>query len=127
MTPTMLDAAFIALLIAVLFGSWLAILHFDGRTAARTPWPLALTHAALALGGFALLAVALQGPPRGADQGMAAFGLTAAALFAAAIAVGLGIFVRFRISKKGAGALVGVHAALAVGAIVILAAYVLSG
>jgi len=48
-------------------------------------------------------------------------------LFAAAIAVGLGIFVRFRIGKKGAGALVGVHAALAVGAIVILAAYVLSG
>lgn len=123
----MLDAAFIALLIAVLFGSWLAILHFDGRTPARTPWPLALMHAALALGGFVLLAASLTAPPRGADQGTAAFGLTAVALFAAAIAAGLGIFVRFRVRKKSASALVGVHASLAVCAIVILAAYVLSG
>jgi len=123
----MLDAAFIALLVAVLFGSWLAILHFDGRPPERAPWPLALTHAALALGGFALLAVALQGPPRGAAQGTAAFGLTAAALLAVAIAAGLGIFVRFRLRRKGANALVGVHAALAVGGIVILAAYVLAG
>ena len=122
----MLDAALIALVVAVLIGSWLAVLHFDGRPPARVPWTLALTHAAVALGGFALLALALQGPRRGADQGMGAFGLAAAALFAAAIAVGLGIFLRFRVRKKGAGALVGVHATLAVCAIVILAAYVLS-
>lgn len=123
----MLTAALVVLLIAVLFGSWLAVLHFDGRPPERAPWPLALMHAGLALGGFALLALALRGPARGADQGTAAFGLTAAALFAAAIAVGLGIFVRFRLKKKGANALVGIHAALAVSAIVILAAYVFSG
>jgi len=123
----MLNAALIALVIAVLFGSWLAVLHFDGRPPERAPWPLALLHAGLALGGFALLAVALQGPPRGADQGTAAFGITAAALLAGAIALGLGIFVRFRLRRKGAGALVGLHAALAVGGIVILAAYVLAG
>ena len=123
----MLTAALIVLLIAVLFGSWLAVLHFDGRPPGRVPWPLALIHAGLALGGFALLAVALRGPARGADQGTAAFGLTAAALFAAAIAVGLCIFVRFRLKKKGANALVGIHAVLAVSAIVILAAYVFSG
>jgi len=35
--------------------------------------------------------------------------------------------VRFRLRRKGAGALVGLHAALAVGGIVILAAYVLAG
>lgn len=123
----MLDAALIALFIAVLFGSWLAVLHFDGRPPERAPWPLALMHAALALGGYALLAVALRGPARGADQGTAAFGLTAAALLAVAIAAGLGIFVRFRVRRKGASALVGIHAALAVSGIVILAAYVLSG
>ena len=123
----MLTAALVVLLIAVLFGSWLAVLHFDGRPPERAPWPLALMHAGLALGGFALLALALRGPARGADQGTAAFGLTAAGLFAAAIAVGLGIFVRFRLKKKGANALVGIHAALAVSAIVILAAYVFSG
>lgn len=123
----MLNAALIALLVAVLFGSWLAVLHFDGRPPERAPWPLALTHAGLALGGFALLAVALRGPPRGAEQGTAAFGLTAAALLAGAIALGLGIFVRFRLRRKGANALVGLHAALAVSGIVILAAYALSG
>lgn len=123
----MLNAALIALVIAVLFGSWLAVLHFDGRPPERAPWPLALLHAGLALGGFALLAVALQGPPRGADQGTAAFGITAAALLAGAIALGLGIFVRFRLRRKGASALVGLHAALAVGGIVILTAYVLAG
>ena len=123
----MLVAALIALVVAVLFGSWLAVLHFDGRQPARVPWALALVHAALAHCGFALLAFALQGPPRGADQGTGAFGLAAAVLFALAIAVGLAIFLRFRVAKKGASALVGIHATLAVSAIVILAAYVLSG
>jgi hypothetical protein len=123
----MLDAALIALLVAVLFGSWLAVLHFDGRPPERAPWPLALTHALIALGGFALLAVALAGPPRGAADGTAAFGLTAAVLLAIAAAAGFGIFVRFRLRRKGANGLVGLHAALAVGGVVILAAYVLAG
>ena len=123
----MLDAALIALVVAVLIGSGLAVLHFDGRGPARVSWMLALAHAVAALGGFALLALALQGPARGADQGMAGFGLAAAALFALAIVAGPAIFLRFRVAKKGAGALVGVHATLGVCAIVILAAYVLSG
>jgi hypothetical protein len=123
----MLDAALIALFIAVLFGSWLAVLHFDGRPPERAPWPLALMHTGLALGGFALLAVALQAPPRGAAQGTAGFGITAAALLAGAIALGLGVFVRFRLRRRGAGVLVGFHAMLAVSGIVVLAAYVLAG
>jgi hypothetical protein len=123
----MLTAALIALTTAVLFGSWLAVLHFDGRSPHRVPWPLALVHVLVALGGFALLVLALQGPPRGVDQGTGGFGIAAAVLFALAIAAGLAIFLRFRVRKKGANALVGVHATLAVSAIVILAAYVLSG
>ncbi|HXD46408.1 MAG TPA: hypothetical protein VN655_14875 [Pseudolabrys sp.] len=123
----MLTASFVILLIAVLFGSLLAVLHFDGRPPPRVPWPLALLHALLALGGFALLAAALEGPPRGAAQGTASFGFAAAVLFAGAIAAGLGILVRFRLRRRSANALVGVHATLAVSAIVILAAYVLSG
>ena len=122
----MLDAALILLLIAVLFGSWLAVLHFAGRTAERAPWPLALMHAGLALIGLVLLAVTLRGPARGVDQGMAGFGITAAGLLAVAAIVGAQIFVRFRLRRKSAGALVGIHAALAVSGIVILAAYVLS-
>ncbi len=122
----MLDAALILLLIAVLFGSWLAMLHFAGRPAERAPWPLALMHAGLACAGFVLLAATLRGPARGADQGVAGFGIAATALFAGAIALGLGIFIRFRLRKKRANALVGIHAALAVSGIAILAAYVLS-
>jgi hypothetical protein len=122
----MLDAALILLLIAVLFGSWLAVLHSAGRPAERTPWPLALMHAGLALGGLALLTMTLRGPVRGADQGMAGFGITAAGLLAVAAIVGAQIFVRFRLRKKSAGALIGVHAALAVSGVVILAAYALS-
>jgi len=122
----MLNAALIVLLVAVLFGSWLAMLHFAGRSAERAPWPLALMHAGLALTGFALLAVTLRGPPRGADQGVAYFGIAAAGLLAVAAIVGAQIFVRFRLRKMSAGALVGVHAALAVSGVVILAAYVLS-
>ena len=122
----MLNAALIILVIAVLFGSWLAVLHSAGRPAERTPLPLALMHAGLALGGLALLAVTLRGPARGADQGVAGFGVTAAGLLAVAAIIGAQIFVRFRLRKKSAGALIGVHAALAVSGVVILAAYILS-
>ena len=122
----MLHAALIALLIAVLFGAWLAVLHFDGRPPEHAPWPLALMHAGLALTGFALLAAALRGPAHGADQGMAEFGIMAAGLLAVAALLGGQIFVRFRLRRKSAGALVGIHAALAVSGVVILAAYVLS-
>ena len=122
----MLDAALIVLLIAVLFGCLLAGLHLAGRTAERTPWPVALMHSGLALTGFAVLLAALRGPPRGADQGVAQFGIAAAGLLAVAAIVGAQIFVRFRLRRKNAGALVGIHAALAVSGVVILAAYVLS-
>jgi hypothetical protein len=47
-------------------------------------------------------------------------------LLACAVAVGLGIFIRFRLRKKGSNTLVGIHAALAVSGVVILAAYALS-
>ncbi|HWE79158.1 MAG TPA: hypothetical protein VG270_11630 [Pseudolabrys sp.] len=120
------DAALILLLIAVLFGSWLAVLHFAGRSSERTPWPLAMMHAVLALTGLVLLAVTLRGPARGADQGMAAFGFIAVGLLVVAAIVGAQIFVRFRLRRKGASTLVGIHAALAVSGLVILAAYVLS-
>src|SRR6185503_16947495 len=48
-------------------------------------------------------------------------GLAAAVLLALAIAAGLAILLRFRVAKKKASALVGLHAMIAVSAIVILA------
>lgn len=56
---------------------------------------------------------------------MAVFGTTAITLLTGAVAVGLGLLVRFRLRKKGAEALVGIHATLAISGIVILTVYVL--
>jgi len=122
----MMTAALILLLIAVLFGCWLAFLHFDGRPPEAVPWALALMHAGLALVGFLLLVVTFREPaPHAVSGGMAVFGRTAITLLTGAIAVGLGLLARFRLRKKGAEALVGIHATLAISGIVVLAVYVL--
>ena len=122
----MITAALILLLIAALFGCWLAFLHLDGRLPEAIPGGLALTHVALALIGFLLLVMTLRESMSPAGRGeMAVFGTIAVALLTGAIAAGLGLFVRFRLRKKGAEALVGIHATLAVSGIVFLAVYVL--
>ena len=122
----MVTVALILLLIAVLFGCWLAFLHFDGRPPAGVPGVLALMHAGPAVVGFLLFAVSFRGHPSSAvSEGTAVFGTTALGLLAAAAAIGVALLVRFRIRKKGAEALVGIHATLAVSGIVILAVYVL--
>jgi hypothetical protein len=123
----MLIWALISLLFAVLAGSWLAVLHLSGRGPDRTPWPIAALHAALALGGFGLLLLALAGPPRPAAGGTEGFGPAAAVLLALAALLGGGILLRFRYRRKTTTGLVGVHATLAVFGVVILAAYVLAG
>ena len=122
----MLTGAFIALLFAVLFGSWLAILHFGGRGPDKTPWPIAAVHAALALGGLAALLFALSGPQPPAPGGTGGFGAAAAFMLALAATAGGAIFLRFRRKRQQSTGLVGVHATLAVFGVVILAAYVLA-
>jgi hypothetical protein len=73
----MLIAAFVTLGVAVLLGSVLAVLHL--QTASSTPpWSLAALHGLLAIGGLSCLALALCGPPRGLDHGVASFGIIAA-------------------------------------------------
>ncbi len=122
----MLNAAFYILLIAVLVGVLLAVLHFSKAGTALPPWPLAALHALLALGGFGLLLLALQGPPRGVDQGTAAFGAIAAALFVVAALFGGGLLAG-RLRRRPPGTtLIGIHAMIAVTGFVILMVYVLS-
>ena len=122
----MLNAAFYVLAIAVLLGTLLAVLHFSKAGAALPPWPLAALHALLALGGFGLLLVALQGPPRGVDQGMGSFGTIAAALFVMAALFGGGLLAG-RLRRRPPGTtLIGIHAMIAVTGFVILIAYVFS-
>lgn len=123
----MLTSAFIVLLFAVLVGCWLAVLHFDGRGPDKAPWPIAALHAALALGGFGTLLVALGQPRPPAAGGTGGFGTAAAMMFALAAVFGGAIFLRFRRRRRSATGLVGVHATLAIFGVVILAAYVLAG
>ena len=98
---------------------------FRGRPGtALPPWPLAALHALLALGGFGLLLAALQGPPRGADQGTGSFGTIAAALFVVAALFGGGLLAG-RLRRRPPGTtLIGIHAMIAVTGFVILMAYV---
>jgi hypothetical protein len=123
----LLTGALISLLLAVLVGSWLAVLHFDGRGPDRIPWAGAALHAALALGGFAALLIALGGATPPASGGTEGFGQAAAGMLALAALAGGGIFLRYRRARKPSAGLVGVHATLAVFGVVVLAAYVLAG
>ena len=121
----MLDSAFAILGGAVVLGAALFVMHLRGSGAAKpAPWRLAALHGLLGVGGLACLILALGNPPPRIDQGTAGFGAISVAVLAVAAFLGAGIFV-LRLANKRAGALIGIHATLAIGGFVILAAYVL--
>jgi hypothetical protein len=126
-----LIAAFIILGFAVLLGGTLAVLHLRAQGGAAVswpvPWPVAVLHGLLGIGGLVCLVLALRGPPRGLDQGTASFGMIAATLFALAALAGGGILAMHLRKRRRAGTLIGLHAALAVSGFVILAAYLMAG
>jgi hypothetical protein len=123
----MLIAAFIILGFAVVLGSALAVLHLRTQSGVSAPWQVAALHGLLGVGGLVCLVLALRGPPRGLAQGTASFGAIAAALIALAALAGGGLLAMRLRNRRPAGALIGVHAALAVSGFVILAAYLLVG
>ncbi len=123
----MLTAAFVILGLALSLGAVLAVLHLRAPGTGAVPMPLAALHGLFALAGFGCLLLALRGPPRGLETGTASFGAIAATLIALAALAGGGIFVALRFKPRLAGALIGVHATLAVSGVVILAAYLLAG
>jgi hypothetical protein len=123
----MLIAAFIILGIAVSIGSGLAIQHLRTEGAKPPPWPLALLHGLFAIVGLGCLVLALRGPPRGLDQGTGSFGIIAAALIVMAALVGGWMLATRIVKRRPARILIGIHAMLAVGGFVILAAYVFAG
>jgi hypothetical protein len=129
----MLTLAFIILGLAVLLGSALAVLHLRSQSSTASPavtwpvpWPVVAMHGLLGFGGLICLVLALHGPQRGNTQGTASFGAVAAVLFALAALAGGGILLTHPRKKRRAGALIGVHATLAVTGFVILASYVLA-
>lgn len=122
----MLNAAFIILAIAVLLGIGLALAHMRAGPA-MPPWPIGVLHGLLALAGVGCLAFALNGPPRGLDQGTASFGTISAALFVLAGLFGGGLLSARRRGQRLGTTLIGLHAMLAISGFVIFATYVLAG
>jgi hypothetical protein len=122
----MLSLSFGVLLIVGLLGSALAAMHL--RVGGAPPRGLfGALHGLLGAIGFAMLLLALRGPTRGAAMGVAAFGRIAAALLAIALIAGVGILILRLRHQPMTGLMIGIHATIAVGGIVILAAYTLIG
>jgi hypothetical protein len=122
---SMLPIAFAILSAAVVLGIALALLHLRGRS--RPPWMIGALHGVLGTAGLATLVLALRGPPRGAEAGVAAFGAIAAVLAAVALAMGLAVVTLARQSRRGVGLAITVHATFAMTAYVLLLAYVSLG
>jgi MYXO-CTERM domain-containing protein len=121
---TTLDLATMVLAAAVAMGSAAAVLSLRAR-GSPSPLALALGHAILALGGYALLLAALGGPQRGAVSGVQSFGAVAAVLIGLAVLAGLALLRQRRRRQRISGALIGIHATLAVSGFVILVVYAL--
>ena len=125
-STVMLGAAFLVLTIAVLIGALLAVLHLR-ENAALPAFSLAALHGLIALGGLAALALSLRGPVRGVEQGTAAFGAGSAAILALAALFGVALFAARLRRGKVPRTLIAVHATLAIGGFVVLAAYYFAG
>ncbi|MDQ2801569.1 MAG: hypothetical protein M3Y41_02345 [Pseudomonadota bacterium] len=119
----MLNLSFAILAANVLLGLALIGLH-AARRATGALRILGPSHGALGMAGFVALVVALTlGPARGVASGAGSFGLMAAVILGLVLPAGLWVMARVR-RRSDATIAIGVHAALAVFAVVMLAAYV---
>jgi len=108
--------------IAMLFGFLLAALHLRGSDKAP-PFLARLAHGVLGAAGLAALLLTMNQPAQGQNKGVGTFRLDAAVLLGAALLLGLGILLTFRIAPKSAGAVIALHATIAMFGLAILAAY----
>jgi hypothetical protein len=123
----MLLLSFSLLLLAALLGGVLAALHLGAGRMRPLRWPVWALHGLLGLSGFGVLLLGLRGPPRGVAMGVGGFGRVAAILLALALLAGAEIlFERLR-HRRLPVLMVGLHATIAIGAVVVLAAYTLVG
>ncbi len=109
--------------VSVLTGIGLLALYQWVKPTGRI-WLPGAAHGLIGVAGSGLLLLGLQGPARGVRSGAGSFGTIAAALLAAALALGL-LVAAGRLRRKRPSALVlGIHATLAVTGLTLLAAYV---
>ncbi len=113
--------AFAILAAAASLGALLAIPFLRGKAARRVPWPVALAHGGLGVTGFAVLVAALRHGLPASGMGTGGFGPAAASFLGVALVLGLviGLSPSWR-RRRPAGALVAVHASLAIGGVVML-------
>ena len=88
---------------------------------------LGVLHGIVGTTGLFMLLLALRGPPRGEALGVGSFGRIAAGLLAMAMLAGLAIFVARLRSRRVPSVAIGIHAAIAISGVVVLAAYTLVG
>lgn len=123
----MLMASFALLLAAAMIGLVLATIHLAAGRAVPIPWPAWGLHGVLGAAGFVALLASLGGPPRGEALGVAGFGDFAAVLLGTALLVG-GAILASRLRHARMSILtIGLHATLAIGGVVVLAAFTLIG
>ena len=121
----MLALATIVIGLALVIGAAAAITWL--RREGRPPGWLGGAHGVVAMAGLGLLVVALPGARRGAATGTQSFGIIAAVLLMTAALVGLAMLATHVLKHRVAGALVGIHATLAIAGFVILAVYAALG
>ncbi len=110
----------------MLFGFVLAAMNLRASDKAP-PLLVRIAHGVLGAAGFAALLLTMGTQVQGANNGAGMFRLDAMVLLAAALLLGLGILVTFRIAPKSAGAVIALHATVAMFGLAILAAYVSLG
>ncbi len=117
----MVAASVWILSLAVAAGTLLGLLHLratDAKT--RPPTWAGIAHGIAGTAGLIALVLALQGPPRGVEQGAGSFGTTAAWLFAASLLTGTIVFLRRR---NGPAATMAIHAGVAITGYALLLAW----
>lgn len=116
----MVLGAFWVLTLAVAAGSVLALWHLRGTS--RPPIALGIAHAVVGAAGLGMLLLALRGPARGVAAGAGSFGTVAAVLFGGALLTGVALLLWHR-----KGAVMAIHAGIAIAGYVMLMAWVSLG
>ncbi|MGH7046261.1 MAG: hypothetical protein ACREE2_07710 [Stellaceae bacterium] len=123
----MIELAFAILCVAGLGGATLAVVHLRAVRPAFAHARLAALHGAIGGAGLSVLLVGLDHASRPRAMGTAGFGRTSAVLFALALLLGLAIAVAQWRRRRPNGALLGVHAGLAIAGLVVLSALLALG
>lgn len=104
-------------------GGYLAVGFVRGRKAGKVP----LLHGAVGIGGLLALVLAEAARPGPPPRGLAGFGIGAEIVLAIALVFGLLVLFAAIRGRRPSGVLIGTHATLAIGGIVMVLALFANG